>query len=91
VLSLYGKKGITIYDFSQGYLGNCWILASLSSLAEHPERIRRMITNKDTSKEGIYQIKLWRNGYQKLITVDDKIPMSRGKREGSKFTINLEP
>jgi hypothetical protein len=38
----------------QGGLGDCWFLASAAALAEYPERIMKIFSNKEYSKEGIF-------------------------------------
>ena len=36
---------ISPVDLDQGYIGDCWVIASLSALAEKPSRIERIIEN----------------------------------------------
>ena len=51
---LRGKKGILPVGVRQGSLGDCWLLAACSALAEKPERVRRVFGNKDYPKSGIF-------------------------------------
>lgn len=60
----------------QGMLGDCWFLSSASSLAEYPERIERIFTNTEYSKEGAFEIQFfWSLGTFRQI-VDDRIPVT---------------
>ena len=61
-------------DIKQGQLGDCWFLSALSSLAERPGMVRRLFITQEYNKEGIYKIKLWKNGEWVIVTVDDYIP-----------------
>jgi calpain-15 len=61
-------------DIKQGYLPDCWFLSSLSSLAERPDLVRRLIITQEYNKEGIYKVRLCKNGEWVVITVDDYIP-----------------
>jgi len=40
--SLWGSKGILPAGVKQSGVGNCWWVAVASSLAEHPERIKKI-------------------------------------------------
>jgi len=35
-------------------LGDCWFLASAAALAEHPDRIKKIFTNKKYDSAGIF-------------------------------------
>jgi len=61
-------------DINQGALGNCWFLASIASLAENPALIKRLFITKEYNPEGIYKIKLCKNGEWVTVTIDDYIP-----------------
>lgn len=61
-------------DIKQGFLPNCWFLSALSCLAERPALVHRLFVTKEYNKEGIYRIKLCKNGEWHLITIDDYIP-----------------
>jgi hypothetical protein len=68
------EAGIDPNDIKQGFLPDCWFLSALSSLAERPELVKRLILTKEYNKEGIYRIKLCKNGEWTVVTVDDYIP-----------------
>ncbi|CAI2382511.1 unnamed protein product [Moneuplotes crassus] len=61
-------------DIRQGSLGDCWFLSALSSLAERPAMVRRLFVTQEYNKEGIYQIRMCKNGEWVTVTVDDYIP-----------------
>jgi len=44
-----GKEDITPEDIVQGYIGNCWIMAAISAIAEHPNRVENMFVNTEIS------------------------------------------
>jgi hypothetical protein len=56
--SLWGRKGVRPDGVVQGYLGDCWFLATMSALAEKGDRIKNMFTNKEytdqASKNGVF-------------------------------------
>ena len=52
--TFWGTKGILPDGVVQGSLGDCWFLAAAASLAEKPDRIRKLFTNDGYSEEGIY-------------------------------------
>jgi len=68
------ENGIEPSDVNQGYLGNCYFLASLSALAEFPERIEALFCTKEVNKAGIYAMNFFINGIKQVVIVDDLIP-----------------
>lgn len=54
-------------------LGDCWFLAAAASIAEYPERIKRLFVNTEISQEGVYQLKLFKKTLEDDVTVDDKV------------------
>lgn len=61
-------------DIKQGFLGDCWFLSALASLAERPGMVRRLFVTQEYNKEGIYKIRICKNGEWVTVTVDDYIP-----------------
>ena len=80
--NLWGTKGVLPAGTNQGGLGDCWFLASASSLAEHPERIMNIFTNTEYDSAGIFQVTFYLNGEPVKIEVDDRLPISEGTNEG---------
>lgn len=67
-LFLPGSNGIRGDQVRQGGLGDCWLLASMASLADqNPDLIREMITDNG---DGTYTVKLWVDGKRQDFTVD---------------------
>ena len=68
--------GISPNDIEQGRLGDCFFLASLSALAENPQRIKKMITKLGNGK---YEVITYYQGNHTNLVVDDLIPCVNGK------------
>ena len=66
--------GIDPNDINQGALGNCWFLASIASVAENPSLIKRLFITKEYNEQGLYQLRICKNGEWLKVTVDDYIP-----------------
>jgi calpain-15 len=56
------KGDIDPNDILQGGLGTCYLLCSIASLAERPERIKKLFVNTQKNKQGIYGVKIFRDG-----------------------------
>lgn len=61
-------------DIKQGALSDCWFLSALASLAERPALVRRLFITKEYNEEGVYKVKICKNGEWMVVTVDDYIP-----------------
>ena len=67
-------------DIKQGMLGDCYFLSALAALAEKPNRIRDMFLDEEVNNEGIYGAKMYKNGIEMYVNVDDFIPLTEGDR-----------
>lgn len=79
--SFFGPNGISSVnpqDIVQGYIGNCWIMAAVSALAEVPHRIDSFFVNTDVSDAGIYAVQMYTLGVPFTQIVDDWMPLSDG-------------
>lgn len=68
--------GIEPTDVCQGSLGDCWLLAAISALAEFPGAIESLFITSRISKSGEYKMKLFdsQTGWQEF-SIDDLIPV----------------
>ena len=66
--------GIDPNDINQGSLGNCWFLAAIASVAENPALIKRLFITQEYNEQGLYQLRICKNGEWVKVTVDDYIP-----------------
>ena len=81
----YPSKQISVFqgdaninDIFQGLLGDCYLMASISALAEVPERMRRCILSKTINNAGIYCVQICVTGIWEDVIVDDEFPMEMG-------------
>ena len=73
---LWGNLGKPVPNgVNQGRLGDCWFLASASSLAENPERIYDVMYDKTYNKKGIFRFKFWAKNKWHWINIDDRLPV----------------
>ena len=70
--------GIGPGDLLQGSIGDCFLLASLACVAEHPELIESLFLEEQASDTGAYTLRLFsaEAGEWVSTTIDDTIPSS---------------
>ena len=61
-------------DVKQGVLGDGWFCSAVASIAERPSLVERLFVTKDYSPNGVYRLKLCKNGEWVTITIDDYFP-----------------
>jgi len=61
-------------DISQGLLGVCYLLSSLSAMAEYPSRLNQIYLNDNSNKYGVYAMKIYVQGVPQELIVDDYFP-----------------
>ena len=69
------ENKIDIVDISQGILGDCYFLASISSLTLFPNLIYQIFKTKDINEEGYFELILFIDGKFQIVIVDDYIPV----------------
>ena len=69
------ESGISPNDIYQGQLGDCYYLSALASVAEYPERIERLLLQRETSTKGAYCVALNVLGEWISIVLDDIFPV----------------
>jgi hypothetical protein len=81
--SLWGSLGKpSPVGISQMSLGDCWFLAAASSLAEQPERIKRVVWNDSYDKNGAFRFYFWVKDKWHGVNIDDRLP---SRNWGSSF------
>ena len=70
-------------DLVQGGLGDCWLVAALAVMAEHPAAIRACFRESEISPRGKYHVRLYdgRKGAWETVVVDDYIPCDKGTKD----------
>ena len=61
-------------DIRQGSLGDSWFMCAVAALAERPALVERLFITKDLNPQGIYRVKLCKNGEWVTVTIDDFFP-----------------
>jgi len=90
-------EGIEPTDVCQGGLGDCWLLAAISALAEFPGAIENLFVTNKLSHNGKYQIQLFDagSGSWEVMDIDDFLAMMSAEdmfgagytfADGSKFS-----
>ena len=69
-------------DLIQGELGDCYLIAALSCLAETPAAIRKIFREDERSARGKYGVHVFDGVANKwtVVVVDDFIPVHKGTR-----------
>ena len=60
---------------NQGNLSNCYLISSISALAEFPQVIKRLFNTQTNSHLGMYSVNLNADGVFKEIIVDGMVPV----------------
>lgn len=61
-------------DLKQGVLGDCWFMSALATIAERPSLVERLFVTKEYNPNGVYRVKLCKNGEWVTVTIDDYFP-----------------
>ena len=69
---------ITPSDIKQGLLGDCYFLSVLSVLTEVPSRISKLFEIDSRNDQGIWAVKLYKNGEWSEVVMDNYIPCIDG-------------
>ena len=77
--------GASRLDINQGMLGDCWLLAAISSLTQEKqlmERVLGMDQYVDFGRPGYcgaFQFSIWQDGDWVDVIIDDRLPTYRKK------------
>jgi calpain-15 len=61
-------------DIRQGSLKDGWLLCAIACLAERPALVERLFVTKEYNQNGIYELRLFKNGELRRVIVDDYFP-----------------
>eukprot|EP00928_Gymnodinium_smaydae_P082161 TRINITY_DN65562_c0_g1_i1.p1 TRINITY_DN65562_c0_g1~~TRINITY_DN65562_c0_g1_i1.p1 ORF type:complete len:1111 (+),score=151.42 TRINITY_DN65562_c0_g1_i1:22-3333(+) len=64
-------------DVCQGGLGNCWLAAALSIVAQIPDLISKLFFTKEYNPNGVYHMQLCHAGVWRGIVLDDLFPTTQ--------------
>lgn len=66
-------------QIGQGKVGDCWLIAAISCLAEFPGAVQKLFHRRGISEEGRYDLKFYDARHDKWVdvTVDDLIPCDK--------------
>ena len=70
-----GTDSISVEDIRQGGIGNCWLMAAISALAEDPARVDKIMISDDIEPAGIYAMNMYSLGIPFTQIIDDWMPM----------------
>jgi len=94
---LFSSSGPSHLDEHQGYLGDCYLISSLGTIADTaPAAIQNMIIDNGVdAKTGVHTwtVRFYNNGKADYVTVDDKLPASGGGLvfDGAGYGTNSPP
>jgi calpain-15 len=69
------RDSISPRDIIQGELGDCYFISALSVLAERPELVLNLLLSRELNKEGVYKVRICKDGEWQVVTVDDSFPV----------------
>lgn len=86
---LYGMGGVepclfgqtSPNDLHQGSIGDCWLIAAMSALAEFPLLVHRLFKQQQLAPDGRYDVRLYDAETEEwqVLTIDDRLPFIKRK------------
>ena len=74
------ESSISMEDVLQGGIGDCYFLAALTAICEHPEMIVQVFRTLTVPENGCYEIVAKIDGFWQIILLDDWFPVEKGTR-----------
>ncbi|XP_028251457.1 calpain-1 catalytic subunit [Parambassis ranga] len=74
--------GVSRFDFGQGLVGNCWVLASIGALTFQNNILAQVAPPEqkfDDDYCGLFHFRFWRFGTWVDVVIDDKLPTIDGR------------
>ena len=74
------KDQLSLSDFKQGEIGNCGLIAAIAAISQRTEFLTEIAPRIDHTKEGMkLHFKMFYEGEQIVVTIDDKLPFIKPK------------
>jgi hypothetical protein len=96
-IDVYGAGNFTIFNsispnnIRQGFCGDCSFLSSISSLAENPDRIKKIFLTHEVNDAGCYALSFFINGEPEVVVVDDRFPFDSDAENWAFSRCNQDP
>ena len=74
---IFPKNGILAQDIVNGKYTNENFLSAIGALAEFPKIIKNLFISEKKNKNGIYGLKICKDGYLQEIVIDDYFPVNK--------------
>ncbi|XP_041826934.1 calpain-1 catalytic subunit-like [Melanotaenia boesemani] len=74
--------GVSRFDFGQGFVGNCWLIASIGALTFQNDIFKQVVPLEQSFDKdycGLFHFRFWRFGKWVDVVIDDKLPTINGK------------
>jgi len=68
--------GFSMNDINQGEIGNCYLMSSLSSLANYPQLLAEVFRGIKVKEKGAIEVVLRIDGEWQIVLIDDYFPCS---------------
>ena len=74
--------GVDRFDVNQGSCGNCWFMAALANMGDHPDLLKKVLPEDQSFEEGDYtgafHVRFWQYGEWVDVVIDDYLPTIDG-------------